>query len=209
MTTLRSIDQVVAAVARAAHRDRRTLVGIAGAPGAGTSTIAAEVVDALGPTAVLLPMDGFHLPQATLVELGRRDRMGAPDTFDVPALLAILDALTVQNSGLPVRAPGFDRVTEETVPEAITVSPEFCTVVVEGNYLLFESGIWSRVAEHLDVSFYIEIDDDVRRERLIARHERFGKSPEDARAWTLGPDEANARIIGATASRADYAVSIG
>ena len=209
MTTLRSIDQVVAAVARAAHRDRRTLVGIAGAPGAGKSTIAAEVVDALGPTAVLLPMDGFHLPQATLVELGRRDRMGAPDTFDVPALLAILDALTVQNSGLSVRAPGFDRVTEEPVPEAITVSPEFCTVVVEGNYLLFESGIWSRVAEHLDVSFYIEIDDDVRRERLIARHERFGKSPEDARAWTLGPDEANARIIGATASRADYAVSIG
>jgi pantothenate kinase len=168
------------------------------------------MVEALGPTAVLLPMDGFHLPQAILVELGRRDRMGAPDTFDVPALLTLLAGIRVpvDNSGDPLNAPGFDRDTEEPIPDAISLSPEFSTVVIEGNYLLLNSGGWAAVGDYLDLSFFLEIDPELRRSRLIARHERFGKSPADARAWALGPDEANARLIEATATRATYRLSL-
>ncbi len=193
---LRSLDEVVAAIPA-----ERSLVGIAGAPGAGKSTIAEALVAAL-PSAALLPMDGFHLPQARLVELGRRDRMGAPDTFDVDGFVATLAA--VKNSGAHVSAPGFDRGIEEAVPDQITIGPELSTVVVEGNYLLH----WGEVRPLFDVTFFVDVDHDVRVQRLITRHVRFGKSPDAAAAWSLGPDERNALLIEATAARADHVIRL-
>ena len=182
----------------------RLLVGLTGAPGAGKSTIAAAVAAQLPGTAVL-PMDGFHLPQVRLRELGRRDRMGAPDTFDVDAFAALLASLRdVNNSGRTIAAPGFDRDIEETVPGALRRGPELSTILVEGNYLLLDRDGWERIAPLLDVAVGIVVDDTVRRERLIARHITFGKTPDAARAWALGPDERNAAAIAATLARADY-----
>ena len=208
MTLLRSIDDVAAAVL-ALPRTGRLIVGIAGAPGAGKSTIAAELVAAL-PGAALLPMDGFHLPQARLVELGRRDRMGAPDTFDVDGYVATLEALRhVGNSGVTVRAPGFNREIEEAVPGAIAITPEFPIIVTEGNYLLLGDGGWQRVAPLLDATFFVTLDRDIRIERLIARHVRFSKSPADATAWATGPDERNAAIVEASAHKATHTIALG
>ena len=182
---------------------RRSILGIAGEPGAGKSTIAAELAARLG--AALLPMDGYHLPQARLVELGRRDRMGAPDTFDVDGFVRTLRALRGPGE---VLAPAFDRDTEEAVADAIEIRPEVETVIVEGNYLLLDSGGWERVAGLLDVTVFVGVDRDIRLSRLIDRHVRFGKTPEEARAWSLGPDEANARLIAATAPRADHVITL-
>ncbi len=182
---------------------RRRILGIAGEPGAGKSTIAAELAARLG--AALLPMDGYHLPQARLVELGRRDRMGAPDTFDVDGFVRTLRALRGPGE---VLAPAFDRHTEEAVADAIEIRPEVETVIVEGNYLLLDSGGWERVAGLLDVTVFVGVDRDIRLSRLIDRHVRFGKTPEEARAWSLGPDEANARLIAATAPRADHVITL-
>jgi pantothenate kinase len=208
MATIHSIDELAASL----PEGERVIVGIAGAPGAGKSTIAAQLVARLGHTAALLPMDGFHLPQAELRRLGRRERMGAPDTFDVKALVATLGALrrlgSFRNDGDSVTAPGFDREIEEPVPNAITISPSFRTVVVEGNYLLLERGGWEAIAPLLDATYFVQLDDGIRLERLIERHVRFGKSPADARAWATGPDEANARIIAATARHADHLIAL-
>lgn len=201
MSAFDSLDAVVAHLADLPGR--RLLIGITGAPGAGKSTAADAIVAAL-PDAALVPMDGYHLPQARLRELGRRDRMGAPDTFDVPAFVALLRELRF--SGGSVLARGFDREIEEPLADAIRISPENRIVVVEGNYLLHDADGWEEVAPLLDDTFVLIVDDDVRRARLIERHIRFGKSAEDARAWTLGPDEANARLIAATASRADHEI---
>jgi pantothenate kinase len=180
------------------------LVGLAGEPGAGKSTAAAQLA-ALLPAARVLPMDGFHLPQAELVRLGRRERMGAPDTFDVDAFVALLERLRdLHNSGETVRAPGFDRRVEEPVPDELALTPELRCIVVEGNYLLLDTGGWQRVAPLLDLTVGVVLDTATRHERLIARHVAFGKSPEAARAWALGPDQANAALIAPTLARADH-----
>ena len=185
----------------------RLLVGLVGAPGAGKSTVAATIATALPGTAVL-PMDGFHLPQSRLRELGRRERMGAPDTFDVAGFAAVLAHLReVDNSGRTVRAPGFDREIEEPVPDAVALRPELSTIIVEGNYLLLDDGGWEAIAPLLHATVGIVVDDAIRRERLIARHIAFGKAPDAARAWALGPDERNAAAIAATLERADYLLS--
>lgn len=230
MADTHSIDDVVSAIGELAKADRRLIVGIVGPPGAGKSTIAEAVVERLNrgeqserQPAALLPMDGFHLPQARLVELGRRERMGAPDTFDIGGFLATLTALrgtgdrNVRRSGpdigsvagrSTVLAPGFDRTVEEAIPDAITIGPERSIVVVEGNYLLLNDHGWDAVLPLIDVSFFVRVDRGIRLTRLIDRHVRFGKSREAAEAWALGPDEANARLIDATVQRADHVIEL-
>ena len=201
---LRTVDAVAAIVAGLADRPGRRILGITGPPGTGKSTVAAALAATL-PRTVVLPMDGYHLPQYRLRDLGRRERMGAPDTFDVEGFLRTMEELRV--SGGPVFAPDFDRVIEEPLPDAIVIQPEV-DVIVEGNYLLLESGGWEHVAPLLDATFFVETPDDIRIARLIARHEHFGKSPGAARAWALGPDARNADVIAGTALRADHVIRL-
>lgn len=183
----------------------RLLLGIAGAPGAGKSTYAAAEQRRLGPTSAVLPMDGFHLSQAELLRLGRRDRMGAPDTFDVDGFVATLAALRVPGV---VRAPGFDRTIEEPVPGAITIGDDIRVVLVEGNYLLHDRDGWERVRPLLDRVAFLAPDDAVRRERLIARHVAFGKTRAEAEAWVARSDDPNAALVAATAHRADELLTV-
>jgi pantothenate kinase len=185
---------------------RRRILGIVGAPGAGKSTVASEVAAAAGPAAVVVPMDGFHLAQTELERIGRADRKGAPDTFDADGFVALLRRL--REPGRTVYAPEYRRDLRNPVAGAIAVPPETTLVVVEGNYLLLDQHGFEPVAGLLDESWFLAPDDTVRLDRLVARHEAFGKSPEAARAWSHGPDENNARLVAATAERADVVVRI-
>ena len=202
---LTSVAEVAAAILTLPGPGRE-IVGIAGAPGAGKSTIAAQVVELLGPSAALLGMDGWHLAQSRLVELGRRERMGAVDTFDTDDFVRTLTEL--RSSSAAVTAPGFDRTVEEAIPDVISIPPSVHTVVVEGNYLLHDDDGWERVLPQLDVTFFVDVEPGIRQSRLIERHVRFGKSLRDATAWTLGPDESNARTVRASAARADHVIRL-
>ncbi|CAM3433841.1 nucleoside/nucleotide kinase family protein [Kibdelosporangium persicum] len=188
--------------ARALAAKDRAMLGICGAPGAGKSTLASRIVEALGDQAVYVGMDGFHLAQVELERLGRTERKGALDTFDGAGYVDLLRRLRDQADEV-VYAPEFRREIEEPVACAVPVFPETRLVVTEGNYLLVPDKPWGAVRDLLDEVWFLDLDEGERHRRLIARHEAFGRSAEEARDRALGSDERNATVINATAERAD------
>ncbi len=184
------------------------MLGIAGAPGSGKSTLGARLVAALAPAAVLVPMDGFHLASTELERLGRCERKGAPDTFDVAGYVALLRRVREPGPD-PVYAPAFDRTLEEAVAGAISIDPDTPLVVTEGNYLLLDQGPWAAVRGLLDESWFLDVDEALRVDRLVARHVQHGKARDAAELWVAGSDAANARLIHSTGGNADLVVVPG
>lgn len=200
-----TLDELIAWARALVVPGQRRLLGITGAPGAGKSTVAEQLVNALGPdVAVLVPMDGFHLANEVLIALGRRDRKGAHDTFDDGGYARLLATVRAQRADDPVvYAPRFRREIEEPIGSSIPVRPTTPLVVTEGNYLLLESGAWPAARACLDEVWFLAPDTGIRHDRLVRRHEAYGKSPEDAKRWALGSDERNAQLIESTSGRAD------
>jgi pantothenate kinase len=186
----------------------RALLGICGAPAAGKSTIAERLVTELGPAAVQVGMDGFHLAQVELNRLGRAERKGAPDTFDAAGYVNLLRRLRFRPAGEVVYAPGFRRDLEEPIAGAVPVPPRIRLVVTEGNYLLLPDEPWCAVRELLDEVWFLESPEDLRRQWLIDRHRAFGRTLAQARERTFGSDERNAVLINATRSAADLVVPV-
>jgi pantothenate kinase len=184
----------------------RKLLGISGAPGSGKSTLARRLVGALGDSAALVEMDGFHLAQRELERLGIAERKGAPDTFDVSGYADLLARLKAAGPDL-VYAPEFRREIEEPVACAVPVPPEVPLVVTEGNYLLLDRDKWKRVRLVLDEAWFLLIDEEVRLRRLVERHVRYGRSREEAEERsTRGSDHANALTVNASRAGADLVV---
>jgi pantothenate kinase len=184
---------------------QRKLLGLVGPPGAGKSTLAGVLQHAFSSLSQVVPMDGYHLANIELQRLGRADRKGAPDTFDGAGFASLLRRLRTQRDGEVVYAPEFRRDIEEPIAGAIPVHAETRLIITEGNYLLLDEGAWAGVAGLLDEVWYVDVDDGLRSDRLVQRHQHFGRSREAAIAWVAGTDEPNARLISATSSRADVA----
>ena len=187
----------------------RKLLGLVGPPGAGKSTLAMALHQAFADQSQVVPMDGFHLANVELQRLGRHGRKGAPDTFDSAGYAALLQRLREQRADETVYAPEFRREIEEPIAGAIAIHPHTQLIITEGNYLLLDEGPWSRVAALLDDAWYVEVDDGLRNDRLVRRHEQFGRSAQAARAWVAGTDEPNARLIAATRARAQWVFQWG
>jgi len=194
----------------------RRIIGVVGNPGSGKTTLVEKVLEALAATGdtrpdgwlAHVPMDGFHLADVELTRLGRRDRKGAPDTFDAAGYAALLRRIhAASGTGEMVYAPAFDRDIEQPVAGSIPVLPTCELVLTEGNYLLLDDLAWREVRAELDEVWFLDADDDVRRSRLVDRHVRFGKTRTHAEAWVAEVDEPNATLIAATRERADVVVA--
>ena len=180
----------------------RTIIGIVGKPGAGKSTVVSEIEKRFDSSEVcVIPMDGYHLSNETLIEIGRRDRKGAPDTFATQEFISLISKVKNDHTS-EHRFPIFHREIEASKKDEGIVPIGAKVIVIEGNYLFSEEHNWNGVFPLLDHTWFIEIDNEVRMQRLIARHIKYGKSPEEAADWSRGSDEANARFIELTAHRA-------
>ncbi|WP_144832157.1 nucleoside/nucleotide kinase family protein [Microbacterium sp. BH-3-3-3] len=199
------LDDLVARARQLAASGERRILGVAGTPGAGKSTVSDALLAALGDDAVLVGMDGFHLANEELVRLGRRDRKGAPDTFDVEGYIALLDRI---RAGHEVYAPRFDRTLEESIGSAVLVPAGVPLVITEGNYLLHDEFGWDAVASRLDEVWFLDIDSPARRERLVARRLSHDHPYDEAVAWVREVDERNALVVERGRERADLVVTV-
>jgi pantothenate kinase len=184
----------------------RMMVGIAGPPGAGKSTLAQALVDSFAGEvpSLVVPMDGFHLSNVELDRLGLADRKGAPETFDATGFVHLLQRLRAATE--LVYAPAYSRILHESIGGVIPVPPSVRLIVVEGNYLLLPTAPWAPVRALLDRSIYLDVAGDVRVPRLLTRQLEHGRSEDAAHDWVHRSDEANARLIATTRVYADVVI---
>ena len=182
--------------------DARVVVGLTGAPGSGKSTAARELAAILteaGALAGEVPMDGFHMSNAVLDELGRHGRKGAPDTFDVGGYATTLDRV---RRGEEVLAPVYRRDLHEPVAAGTRVSGGG-VVLTEGNYLALGTAGWEAVRERIDLLIMLAVPTEELAARLVARHMSFGRDRVDAAHWVRVVDLPNAALVEASAHRCD------
>lgn len=203
------LDQVVNRVnTLLKNNQNRIILAIVGKPGAGKSTLSGHIMENLEQdTAVVVPMDGFHLSNQQLDQLKRRDRKGAIDTFDVIGYLSLLERIKT-NQDSELYFPIFYREIEESFAAAGVVKPKHKLVITEGNYLLNSIDPWGKLKSLFTESWYVDLPEEIRLDRLIKRHQSFGRSLKDATDWAKGTDQRNADLIGEFAEKADFFVQI-
>ena len=188
---------------RLAEGRGRRVVAVAGPPGSGKSTLCADLERRLNRgrpgSAATVPMDGFHYDDAVLDGLGLRARKGAPETFDVGGLAALLHRLRSDDEPW-VAAPLFDRARELSRAGALLVRREAGVVLVEGNYLLLDAPPWDALPP-FDLTVRVAVPEEELRRRLRARWAGLPEAEIERRVE--GNDMPNGRLVEARSRPAD------
>lgn len=193
---------------RALATNDRVILGICGPPGAGKSTLAAWLAGAFTMEKTrLVSMDGFHLSNTALQARGLANRKGASETFDADGYAALLTRIRQADDPV-VYAPDYDRAHGEPIAATVAVECEIPLIITEGNYLLADGPGWTRARQQMDEVWFVDVDPDLRRQRLFDRHVEFGKTPAAAKAWVDTVDETNATLIADSRQRADLVVQL-
>ncbi|KAJ4337357.1 hypothetical protein N0V87_004680 [Didymella glomerata] len=154
---------------------RRLMVAVSGIPGSGKTTLAAKVSNGLNkkhaqnspgtyngnPVAAFIPMDGYHL---------------SPFTFDGDKFLALVKKLRepILPETRTLYAPSFDHAKKDPVADDIPIAPSVRIVIFEGNYCSLNHGPWKDAADLMDELWFVDVDFQVARKRLIHRHVKAG-----------------------------------
>jgi pantothenate kinase len=211
VTTLADFSGHAALLQRiAASGPGRLMVAVAGPPGAGKSSFAQMLVEALSAaaaeSAAVIPMDGFHYDNGLLEARGLRDRKGSPATFDVGGLRHMLLRLRVRDEA-EVAIPVFDRRLEISRAGARIVAAQVRILVIEGNYLLLDREPWRQLAPLFDLTVMLRASRSALEHRLIQRWLSYGFSEAEARAKVLGNDLPNVDVVLEGSRKADFDIA--
>ena len=201
-----SVEDLAVHVLASPRSGVRRLVALAGPPASGKSTqakILANRLNEKGCSAQVLPMDGFHLHNEILVERGLLNSKGAPETFDMQGFLQLITRLHDEPE---VYFPTFDRSRDIAIAAAGCVDKACDTVIIEGNYLLFDRPTWRDLRHHWDLALRLEVPEVTLKRRLLERWLSYGLSPVQARRRAEENDLANARVIEEFALPADIII---
>jgi pantothenate kinase len=185
----------------------RFMVGIAGAPASGKSTLAEHLRDALitaGETAIVVPMDGFHYDDAILNARGHRTRKGAPHTFDAAGFEVLLKRIKARENDIAI--PVFDRSMELARAGADIVDDKTRFIIVEGNYLLLNREPWNRLKPLFDFTVYLNVPFEKLEQRLINRWLGFGFDMDYAKNWIASNDTLNIKEVINNSASADLTI---
>ena len=185
-------DALVQEIRKRAIDETRILVAVAGPPGSGKSTLADNLAKRLGPSTAVLPMDGFHLDNDTLKQMGLLDRKGAPETFDAESFIELVRGLRSKSD---LSYPTFDRDEDSTVPDGGNIDGTSKIILIEGNYILLNKPPWSSLAPLFDFTVYIDVARDALEARLVKRWLDHGLSEVDARKRAIGNDMRNVDLV--------------
>lgn len=153
-------------IAELAQTGQRVIIAVAGPAGSGESTVAEALADALGSTAAVVPMDGFHIDNHILAARGLLARKGAPETFDANGFVTLIQRLKAQDE---VVIPVFDRQRDIAIAGARVIDASHRILLVEGSYLLLDEQPWSQLAPLWDLTIALDVPMDVLEQRLIDR----------------------------------------
>ena len=199
-----ALDDLITEIERRTRDGVRLLVGVAGPPGAGKSTLADRLYETLterGHRSAVLPMDGFHLDNAILEKRGDLARKGAPHTFDVRGLGDLLRSV---KAGGEVFTPVFDRARELAISAARCIAAEDHIVIAEGNYLLLQQGRWASLADLFDLTVMVAPPISELERRLVARWTHYGLTPAQIEAKVESNDLPNGRLVIERSRTADF-----
>lgn len=208
MTDVTGLNQILTRIAGLSHH--RNLIAVIGPPASGKSTLAEKLADALtlkqAGSASVLGQDGFHFDNAILKDLGALSRKGAPHTFDVSGLAAMLDRLLISPSE-DIHAPQFDRDLDLSRNAAVLIPASAKYVIVEGNYLLLNDPPWDRLFPKFSLTVSINVGDDELRRRLT---ERWSGLPSDDATQKIDQNDLpNAAYVRARSRPTDLVIAQG
>jgi len=202
------VDLVRDLIERRMRDNERTIIGIAGPPASGKSTLAEAVVQSLNSAsrrsvarASLLPMDGYHLDNRLLESRGLLSRKGAPETFDAAGFCSAVARLAKPDR--ETYHPKFERHLDLAVANAIAIHPETSIVLVEGNYLFLDREPWRSLRGLFAATVFVCPSMKALRNRLLQRWVKHGLEPDAAVRKITENDLPNAEIVTQESHRAD------
>lgn len=193
-------------IADKAASGQRVMIGIAGPPGAGKSTLADALCDRLnrdieGQPALVVPMDGYHFDNDILVARNLMARKGSPQTFDAHGFQNLLTRLRAGEAEVAI--PVFDRDRDLARAGARLVTPAARILLVEGNYLLLKSEPWVRLKSVFDLTVFLPVPMEILEARLIQRWLDHGLAQTAAETRARSNDIPNAALVMAESQNAD------